>query len=65
MATMSTLCLCDLSDNDLRVLASLSARPQPAPVPPTPGLRLQPPVSWLRTPASGSSAAPARAEPRP
>ena len=61
---MSTLCLCDLSDTDLRVLANLSARPQPAPAP-TPALRLQPPVSWLRTPASGSSAAPARAEPRP
>lgn len=32
---MSTLCLCDLSDNDLRVLASLSnrtsANSQPAP----------------------------------
>lgn len=61
---MSTLCLCDLSDTDLRVLANLSARPQAAAAP-TPALRLQPPVSWLRSPPPSNSLAPARAEPRP
>lgn len=54
IAAMSTLCLCDLSDNDLRVLASLSARPQPATAP-TPSLRLPAPAAWMRSPSPVAS----------